>query len=65
MQNIAIIVTLLFLPYWLLMPAHLSESLRGRIGVSLVFAWADLPSGSHPAATASHWLDLLVSGQTA
>ncbi len=33
-------VTRLFLPYWLLMPAHLSESLRGRIGVSLVFAFA-------------------------
>ncbi len=42
MQNIAIIVTLLFLPYWLLMPAHLSESSRGRIGVSLVFAFAAL-----------------------
>jgi uncharacterized membrane protein len=39
MQNIAAILTLLLLPYWLLMPAHLSESLRGRIGVSLVFAF--------------------------
>jgi hypothetical protein len=39
MQNIAIILTLLLVPYWLLIPAHLSEPLRGRIGVSLVFAF--------------------------
>jgi uncharacterized membrane protein/quercetin dioxygenase-like cupin family protein len=40
MQNIAIIITLLLLPYWILIPAHLSESLRGRVGVALVFAFA-------------------------
>ena len=39
MQNIAIILTLLLLPYWALIPTHLSEPLRGRIGVSLVFAF--------------------------
>jgi len=39
MQNIAIILTLLLLPYWTLMPTNISEGLRGRIGVSLVFAF--------------------------
>jgi uncharacterized membrane protein len=39
MQNIAIILTLLLLPYWALIPAHVSEPLRGRIGVALVFAF--------------------------
>jgi uncharacterized membrane protein len=39
MQNIAIVLTLLLVPYWLLIPAHLSEPLRGRIGVALVFAF--------------------------
>ena len=39
MQNIVIILTLLLVPYWALLPAHLSEPLRGRIGVSLVFAF--------------------------
>jgi uncharacterized membrane protein len=39
MRNIAIILTLLLLPYWGLLPAHLSEGMRGRIGVSLVFAF--------------------------
>jgi uncharacterized membrane protein len=38
-QNIAIILTLLLLPYWALIPAHLSEGFRARIGVSLVFAF--------------------------
>lgn len=42
MQNIAIILTLLLLPYWLLAPAHVSEPLRGRIGVALVFAFTGL-----------------------
>jgi len=39
MQNIAIILTLLLLPYWALIPAHVSEPLRGRIGVALVFVF--------------------------
>jgi uncharacterized membrane protein len=39
MQNIAIMLTLLLVPYWALIPAHLSEPLRGRIGVSLVLAF--------------------------
>ena len=32
-------LSLLLLPYWLLVPANVSESLRGRIGVALVFAF--------------------------
>jgi uncharacterized membrane protein len=39
MQNIVIILTLLLLPYWALVVVDLSESLRGRIGVALVFAF--------------------------
>jgi uncharacterized membrane protein len=39
MQNIAIILTLLLLPYWLLTFAHVPEVLRGRVGVALVFAF--------------------------
>ena len=39
MQNIAILLSLLLLPYWLLVPANVSEPLRGRIGVALVFAF--------------------------
>jgi hypothetical protein len=39
MRNIAIIITLLLLPYWALIPAHLQEPLRGRIGIALVFAF--------------------------
>jgi uncharacterized membrane protein len=42
MQNIAIILALLLLPYWVLTFAHVSESLRGRIGVALVFAFTGL-----------------------
>ena len=42
MQNIAIIVTLLLLPYWALIPAHVSEPLRGRIGVALVFVFTSV-----------------------
>jgi uncharacterized membrane protein len=42
MQNIAIMLTLLILPFWLLMLAHVPEALRGRIGVSLVLAFAAL-----------------------
>lgn len=42
MQNIAIILTLLLLPYRALMPTHLSEAFRGRIGISLVFAFTAL-----------------------
>ena len=39
MQNIAIILTLLLLPYWALIPAPVSEPLRGRMGVALVFGF--------------------------
>ena len=39
MQNIAIILTLLLLPYWLLTFAQVPEMLRGRVGIALVFAF--------------------------
>ncbi len=39
MVNIAAILTLLLLPYWLLSFAHVPEALRGRVGVALVFAF--------------------------
>src|SRR5262245_29612819 len=39
MQNIAPILTLLLLPYWTLIPMHVPEPLRGRIGVAMVFAF--------------------------
>lgn len=39
MRNIAIIITLLLLPYWALIPAHLQEPLRGRIGIAQVFGF--------------------------
>lgn len=42
MQNIAILLTLLLLPYWALLPAPVTESMRGRIGVSLVLAFAGI-----------------------
>jgi uncharacterized membrane protein len=42
MQNIAIILTLLLVPYWGLLPAHLHEPSRGRIGVALVLAFTGL-----------------------
>ena len=40
MQNIAIILALLLLPYWGLSYAHVPEPLRARVGVALVFAFA-------------------------
>jgi uncharacterized membrane protein len=42
MQNIVILLTLLLLPWWLLGFAGVSESLRGRVGLSLVFAFTGL-----------------------
>jgi uncharacterized membrane protein len=39
MRNIAVILGLLLLPYCALIPAHVPEMFRGRIGVSLVFAF--------------------------
>jgi uncharacterized membrane protein len=39
MKNITIILGLLLMPYWLLAPAHIPESLRGRISVALVLAF--------------------------
>lgn len=37
-----IILTLLLLPYWLLMPAQVPDMTRGRIGVALVLAFTAL-----------------------
>jgi len=42
MRNIAIILTLLLAPYWVLTMAHAPESWRGLAGVSLVFAFTGL-----------------------
>lgn len=42
MRNIAVILALLFLPYWLLTFTEIPESLRGRAGISLVFAFTGL-----------------------
>jgi uncharacterized membrane protein len=42
MQNVVIILTLVLLPYWLLIPAHVGEPLRGRIGIALVFAFTGI-----------------------
>jgi uncharacterized membrane protein len=39
MANIALILTLLLLPYWFLTFAHVPEVLRGRVGIALVFAF--------------------------
>src|SRR5262245_63536144 len=39
MKNIAVILALLLLPYGALLPAHVRESVRGRIGVALVFTF--------------------------
>lgn len=35
-------LTLLLLPYWALVPAHVPETERGRIGVMLVFAFTGI-----------------------
>lgn len=37
MRNIAVLLTLLLAPYWLLGFANLSEIWRGRVGIALVF----------------------------
>ncbi|MCW5558205.1 MAG: DoxX family membrane protein [Verrucomicrobiae bacterium] len=42
MQNLAILLTLLLLPYWALIPAHAAEPVRGRVGIFLVFAFTGL-----------------------
>src|SRR5262245_14794487 len=42
MRNIAIILTLLFLPYFSLIPAHVSEPLRARIGIALAFVFTGI-----------------------
>jgi uncharacterized membrane protein len=42
MQNIAIMLTLLLVPYWGLIPTHVSESFRGRLGLALVFLFTAL-----------------------
>jgi len=50
MRNIAIIITLLLLPYWALNPMHVAEPTRGRIGAALVFAFTSI---GHFARTSS------------
>jgi len=42
MSNIAIILALLLLPYWALMPVHVAEPVRGRIGILLVFTFTGM-----------------------
>src|SRR5215831_8565183 len=42
MKNVAIILTLLLVPYLLLSLAGVPESVRGRIGVALVFVFTGL-----------------------
>ncbi len=42
MQNIAIILTLLVLPYWALLPTPLPEEVRGRIGVAFVLGFTGI-----------------------
>ena len=42
MQNIAIILGLLLLPYLALTPLHIPESTRARIGIFLVFAFTSI-----------------------
>ena len=42
MQNIAILLGLLLVPYWGLLPLHVSEPVRGRVGIALVFAFTGL-----------------------
>ena len=42
MTNIAIILSLLVLPYLVLMPMGIAEHVRGRIGIALVFAFTGL-----------------------
>ena len=42
MRNVAIILALLLLPYWALIPAHVAEPERARIGMTLVFAFIAL-----------------------
>jgi uncharacterized membrane protein len=42
MYNIAIILALLLLPYWALMPVHVAEPVRGRIGIFLVFTFTSI-----------------------
>ena len=42
MQNITLILSLLLLPYLALILANVSEPVRGRIGISLVFAFTAL-----------------------
>jgi len=41
-RNIAIILALLLLPYWVLIPAQVAEPIRGRIGILLVFAFTSI-----------------------
>jgi len=42
MKNVAIMLTLLLVPYWALAFPNVAESLRGRIGVVLVFLFTAL-----------------------
>src|SRR5580704_7245766 len=42
MQNVAIVLVLLLAPYWGLIPAHVAEAERARVGVGLVFAFTGI-----------------------
>jgi uncharacterized membrane protein len=42
MQNVAIVLVLLLAPYWGLIPAHVVEAERARVGVGLVFAFTGI-----------------------
>ena len=42
MLNVAIMLALLLAPYWALIPAHVAEPERARIGVALVFAFTGI-----------------------
>jgi uncharacterized membrane protein len=64
MRNIAIILGLLLLPYLALVPAHVSEPLRGRVGVALVFAFTAIGHFVKTAAMAQMlppWVPIRVS----
>lgn len=42
MQNVVIILALLLVPYLALIPAHVAESTRGRIGIFCVFLFTSI-----------------------
>ena len=42
MANIVAMLALLLVPYWALLPMHISDPVRGQIGVTLVFLFTGL-----------------------